>query len=63
MDEPRHEAVDELERREDVCIALEQVAGPKPGKRPVPRLQLAWLATYLLVFAGLVVVLYPGNMR
>jgi hypothetical protein len=57
MEEPRPEAVEKLEQREDVRVALEQV-GPKPEKKAVEPLQLAWLATYLLVLSGLVVLYY-----
>jgi hypothetical protein len=53
----RCETVDELEQREDVREALQQV-GPKPEKPPVKPLHLAWIATYLLILAGLAVVLY-----
>jgi hypothetical protein len=58
MDEPRREQVEDVERREDVRVALQQVAGPRPEKEPVAPLQLAWVATYILLLAGLAVVLY-----
>jgi small-conductance mechanosensitive channel len=58
MEKPRRESVEELEQREDVRVALQQVSGPDPRKAPVERLQLAWVATYLLLIAGLAVVFY-----
>jgi small-conductance mechanosensitive channel len=58
MEKPRRETVEDLERREDVRVALQQVSGPDPRKTPVERLQLAWVATYLLLIAGLAVVFY-----
>src|SRR5687767_11567504 len=56
--ESRAEKVEQLEQREDVRVALQQVAGPKPEKRRVEALHLAWVATYLLVLAGLAVAYY-----
>jgi small-conductance mechanosensitive channel len=58
MEEPRTESVEEIEGREEVRVALQQVAGPESSKPPVERLQLAWVATYLLLLAGLAVVYY-----
>ncbi len=58
MEEPRRETAEEIERREDVRVALQQVAGPESPRAPVERLQLAWVATYLLLLAGLAVVFY-----
>ena len=58
MNESRREQVEDIERREDVRVALQQVSGPKPEKQPVEPLQLAWVATYVLFLAGLAVVLY-----
>ena len=59
MEKPRRETVQDLERREDVRVALQQVSGPEePRKARVERLQLAWVATYLLLIAGLAVVFY-----
>ena len=58
MEESRQEAVQDLEKREDVRVALEQVSGPKPEKKPVAPLDLAWVATYVLLLAGLAVVYY-----
>ncbi len=45
MSESRREQVEDLERREDVRVALQQVSGPKPEKQPVEPFQLAWVAT------------------
>jgi small-conductance mechanosensitive channel len=58
MGNPGGESVEELERREDVRVALQQISGAEPAKEPVRPLQLAWLASYLLVLAGLAVVHY-----
>jgi small-conductance mechanosensitive channel len=58
MEKPRRETVEDLERREDVRVALQQVSGQDTRKAPVERLQLAWVATYLLLIAGLAVVFY-----
>jgi small-conductance mechanosensitive channel len=52
------ESVEELERREDVRVALQQISGEPAEKEPVRAIHLAWLATYLLVLAGLAVVYY-----
>ena len=58
MGEPGGESVEELEQREDVRVALQQITGTEAPKEPVRPLQLAWLASYLLVLAGLAVVYY-----
>jgi small-conductance mechanosensitive channel len=58
MEERRRETAEDLERREDVRVALQQVAGPEVPRMPVERVQLAWVATYLLFLAGLAVVFY-----
>lgn len=58
MGEPGGESVEELEQREDVRVALQQITGTEAPKEPVRPLQLAWLASYLLVLAGLAVMYY-----
>ena len=58
MVEPGGESVKEVEQREDVRVALQQITATATPKEPVRPLQLAWLATHLLVLAGLTVVYY-----
>ena len=58
MVEPGGESVKEVEQREDVRVALQQITATETPKEPVRPLQLAWLATHLLVLAGLTVVYY-----
>ena len=58
MGEPGGESVEEVEQREDVRVALQQITATETAKEPIRPLQLAWLATYLLVLAGLAVVYY-----
>ena len=58
MADPRQQAEEEIERREDVRVALKQVTGVERESKPVRPLELAWLATYLLLFAALAVLLY-----
>ena len=58
MTDPRQEATKEIERNEDVRVALRQVTGGETPAEPVRPPELAWLATYLLLFAALGVLLY-----
>ena len=58
MRDPGGESVEELERREDVRVALQQISGAEAAREPVRPLQLAWVASYVLVLAGLAVVHY-----
>lgn len=58
MVDPRQEAAEEIERREDVRVALKQVQGGGRKPAPVRRLQLAWLASYGLIVAVLGVLRY-----
>ena len=58
MAEPGGESVKEVEQREEVRVALQQITATETPKEPVRPLQLAWVASYLLVLGGLAIVYY-----